>query len=46
MKFLSKAWKSMSSDEKNRYKQISNQDRSRFDVERKELRIGKPTLYN
>ena len=41
MKYLSKAWKNMSEDQKERYKQISDQDRSRFDIERKELKSGK-----
>lgn len=43
MKFLSKAWKSMSEEEKDRYKQISDQDRSRFDTERKVIKSSKAT---
>jgi hypothetical protein len=41
MKFLSKAWKAMTEEQKDRYKQISDQDRSRFDEERRELKCGK-----
>lgn len=41
MKYLSKAWKAMTKKEKEGYKHVSDYDRSRFDVELKELKSGK-----
>lgn len=38
MKYLTKAWKAMSEEEKAKYKDYSEKDRSRFDYERKELK--------
>ena len=38
MKYLTKAWKAMSEEEKAKYKDYSEKDRSRFDCERKELK--------
>jgi hypothetical protein len=41
MKYLTKAWKGMSEEEKAKYKDYSEKDRSRFDEQRKELKGAK-----
>jgi hypothetical protein len=38
MKYLTKVWKNMTAAEKERYKQISELDRGRFDAERRYIK--------